>query len=133
MRRKRPALRLFLDENVSDSVGKCFEKAGHIVIYLREAIATGSSDQLVCAAAEANDAILVAHDADMRAIAKRHGVGQHRFRRLSLIKLSCRESKAPARLDGAMSLIEHEWNYSTGNLGRRIFIEIGPDVIRTVR
>lgn len=92
-----------------------------------------SIGQLVCAAAEANDAILVAIDRDMRAIAKRHGVGQNRFRLLSLIKLSCRETRAPERVERAMSLIEHEWKYSAGTSGRRLHIEIGTDVIRTVR
>jgi hypothetical protein len=32
-----------------------------------------------------------------------------------------------------MSLIEHEWNFSAGKPGRRIFIEILDTVIRTVR
>ena len=133
MTRARPVLRLFLDEGVPDSVAKSFTEAGHAVIYLRDAIAPGSPDQLVCAAAEANDAILVAFDSDMRALARRHGIGHRRFRKLSLIKLSCRESQGAERVTQAMSLIEHEWAYSEGSPDRRIFIEISKDVIRTVR
>jgi predicted nuclease of predicted toxin-antitoxin system len=100
---------------------------------LREAVATGSPDPLVCAAAEANDAILVALDHDMRSLAQRRGIGQRRFRKLSLIKLSCKATRAAERVRAAMSLIEHEWLYSEGQNDRRLFIDIGSDVIRTFR
>lgn len=82
---------------------------------------------------EANDAILVSHDNDMRQLARRRGVGQLRFRTLSLIKLTCRESRAATRVAQAMSLIEHEWAYGADNPDRRLFIEIGDAVIRTMR
>ena len=133
MRRRHPVLKLFLDEGVPDSVGQCFAKAGHTVIYERDTIAPGSPDQLVCAVSEANDAILVALDGDMRQLAQRRGVGQRRFRRLSLIKLSCRETRAEERVNAAMSLIEHEWQVGFQSQDRRIFIEIGNSVIRTIR
>ena len=67
MRRERPTLKLFIDEGVPDSVGRAFLASGHKVVYLRDAIATGSPDQLVCAVSEANDAILVALDATVGA------------------------------------------------------------------
>ncbi len=133
MKRRRPILKLFLDAGVPDSVGQCFEKAGHVVIYERDAVAPGSPDQLVCAVSERNDAILVALDADMKQLAQRRGIGRIRFRRLSLIKLSCRETRAAQRVDAAMSLIEHEWQVSSQHRDRRIFIEIRDGVFRTVR
>ena len=70
MTKQRPKLRLFLDEGVPDSVAKAFQAAGHEVILLRNNLATGSPDQLVCAAAEINQCILVALDGDMRALAQ---------------------------------------------------------------
>jgi predicted nuclease of predicted toxin-antitoxin system len=103
------------------------------VILLRDKIAPNSPDPLVCAVSEANDAILVSHDNDMRQLARRRGVGQARFRRLSLIKLTCRESRAAIRIAQAMSLIEHEWAYGTDKPDRRLFIEIGDSAIRTMR
>lgn len=127
------ALRVFLDEGVPESVGRCFAEAGHIVIYFKDAAVPGSPDQLVAAVSEANDAVLVALDGDMRQIARRRGIGQVRFRRLSLIKLSCRETQAASRVKNAMSLIEHEWQFAADKSDRRIFIEIGNNVIRTVR
>jgi predicted nuclease of predicted toxin-antitoxin system len=101
-------LRVFIDQCVPDSTGRAFQDHGHEVIYLREKIATNSPDPLVAAVAEANEAILVSLDADFRQLAKRHGVGRREFRRLSLIKLSCRESRCYARIVDAMSLILHE-------------------------
>lgn len=129
----RPKLRFFLDEGVADSVGAYLASEGHVVIYLREAINTGSADPLVCIAAEANEAILVAHDSDMKALAQKHGVGNGRFKRLNLIKLSCPEPRAADRLREAMSLIEHEWIVADGKAARRLFVEIGKEVIRTMR
>lgn len=115
------------------SVGHAFEEQGHEVIYLWEATPRGSDDPVVCAAALANDAILVALDADMKAIARGHGIGSQRFKRLSLIKLSCPEPSAAARVAGAISLVEHEWLISEGKAARRLFVEIGAGFIRTLR
>jgi predicted nuclease of predicted toxin-antitoxin system len=129
----RPKLRFFLDEGVADSVGRYLTEEGHFVIYLRDSISTGSADPLVCIAAEANDAILVAHDADMLGLVRKHGVTNGRFKRLSLVKLSCPAPRAVDRLRAAMSLIEHEWLVSGSKTARRIFIEIKNDVIRTMR
>lgn len=129
----RPVLKLFLDEGVPDSVGRAFMEAGHQVAFLNKTLARGSSDQLVCAIAQINDAILVALDGDMKRIAQGHGVGSGRFRRLGLIKLSCYEPDAARRVRGAMSLIEHEWVFTEGSTGRRIFVEISDTVIRSFR
>jgi predicted nuclease of predicted toxin-antitoxin system len=130
---ERLRLKLFLDEGVPRSVGRAFEAAGHEVLYLQQTMATGSPDTLVCAVAEVNEAILVAIDADMKKLASRHGVGARRYKSLSLIKLSCKEPRAAARVQAAMSLIEHEWNYSQDVRDRRLFVEIGDSSIRTNR
>jgi hypothetical protein len=53
--------------------------------------------------------------------------------RIGLIKLSCFEPDAAARVRTAMSLIEHEWNATAGTTGRRIFVEISDRVIRSFR
>src|SRR5262249_10588983 len=129
----RPTLRLFLDEGVPDSVGHTFMENGHEVGFLNRTIARGSSDHLVCAIADINNAVLVALDGDMKRIAQSYGIGSVRFLRLGLIKLSCLETIAAQRVQAAMSLIEHEWEIGRGKEGRRIFIEIGTDVIRTFR
>jgi predicted nuclease of predicted toxin-antitoxin system len=131
--RERPRLRLFLDEGVPDSVGRAFENHKHEVIYLRDSVPQGSPDLLVCAAAGSNDAVLVAFDGDMRQIAKNHGISKGRFKRLSLIKLSCTEPSAASRIEQAMSFIEHEWIISSEKAARRLFVEIGSYVLRTYR
>lgn len=129
----RPSLRFFLDEGVPDSVGHVFLEAGHQVGFLNKTLARGSSDHLVCAIADINSAILVALDGDMKRIAQGYGIGARTFLRLGLIKLSCFEPDAAMRVRSAMSLIEHEWNFSEGLPGRRIFVEISDKVIRSHR
>lgn len=118
-------LRFFLDEGVARSVGIALERAGHEVIYLHEAIATGSIDDLVASAALANNAILVAHDKDMKTSARRNKVSHERYKKLSLLQLRCRETQAAARVVQALSLIETEWAWAEEKAARRLFIEIG--------
>lgn len=130
---KKPTLKLFLDEGVPTSVGRAFEESGHEVIYLRDCIPTGSPDDLVCVAAEANEAILVACDGDMKQLVKRFGVGKGRFAKLSLIKLSVNSPACAPRTRQAMSLIEHEWVVADAKKARRLNIEVRSEVIRTIR
>lgn len=126
-------MKLFLDEGVPKSVGVCFEDRGHEVIYFSDAAEPGSPDPLIATISMENDAILVALDGDMRKLAQQRGIGQRRYRRLSLIKFSCRETIAAGRAAAAMSLIEHEWALVGSPSSRRLFIEIGNGFIRTFR
>jgi hypothetical protein len=83
--------------------------------------------------ADLHEAILVALDGDMKRIAQGYGFGAGKLLKLGLIKLSCKEPTAAERVKSAMSLIEHEWAFGESNPHRRIFIEIGDQVIRTFR
>ena len=58
--------RLLLDEGVPADVGRTFEAHGHLVVPFDEVVQRGSPDTLVGRAAEANEAILVAFDKDMK-------------------------------------------------------------------
>jgi len=129
----RPKLRLILDEGVPVAVGEMFKSHGHDIIPFEEAIKRGSLDLLVCAAAQANEAILVAFDNDMRQVARRHGIGHDRFSRLSLIKFNCPEPMAHKRLDFAMSFVEHEWKVSEEKAARRLYVEIGKQFLKSYR
>jgi len=100
------SLKFFIDQCCPDSAGKAFESAGYEVIYLREKIAPNSPDSLVAAVAEANRAILVSLDGDFKKIAQRHGVGRRALRTLSLIKLTCRESRANERIRAVPPRVE---------------------------
>ena len=77
-------------------------------------------------------AILVALDGDMKKLAQSYGMGAGRFRSLNLLKLSCPEPRAASRIKEALSLIEREWRIGEGCI-RRLFVEVQPNVIRTVR
>jgi predicted nuclease of predicted toxin-antitoxin system len=127
-------MRFFLDEGVPHGVGRLLEEEGFEVLYLEDKIAKGSKDTLVAAISEANDAVLIAFDSDFKAIARRTGIGQRRFRKLSLLRFEkCRESVAPNRLRQALSLVKHEWSIGNGDRDRRMFIVITGTSIRTHR
>lgn len=127
-------MRLFIDHCVPESVAKAFETHGLTVVRLREKTAPNSPDTLVAAVAEANNAVLVTMDGDFKSIAARSGIGQRRFRRLSLLRFEkCRESQAAQRLETAFSLIEHEWQVGNRASDRRMFVVITGETIRTHR
>jgi predicted nuclease of predicted toxin-antitoxin system len=127
-------MRFFIDHCVPESVARFLESRNYEVIRLREKSAPDSPDNLVAAVAEANDAVLVSMDSDFKSIASRIGIGQRRFQKLSLVRFErCRESRAAARLERAMSLIEHEWQNGNGPLDRRMFVVITEQTIRTHR
>ena len=127
-------MRFFIDQCVPESVAKSLEKHNHEAIRLRKKIAPNSPDPLVAAVSEANDAVLVTMDSDFRKLASRAGVGQRRFRKLSLLRFEkCRESKAAQRLEAAISLIEHEWKIAKSAKDQRMFVVITSETIRTHR
>lgn len=100
---------------------------------MQEVMARGSPDALVAEIAERNDAILVAVDKDMRQIAKKHGVGRIRFRKLNLLQFRCSEPQAVHRIKDAVDLIEMEWDIASSKVARRFWVEIGEAYIRTHR
>ena len=129
-----PAMQFFIDHCVPESVAKALEAEGRVVIRLRTKTAPDSPDTLVAAVAEANNAVLITMDGDFKAIAARTGIGQRRYRKLSLIRFEkCRESQAASRLLTAISLIDHEWKAGNGTRDRRMFVVITPESIRTHR
>lgn len=129
----RPNLKFFLDEGVPVMTGQALEAAGHEVIYFKDSgIIPGTTDPVLCAVAEANNAVFVAHDNDLKTLALGHGITAARFRTLSVLKLGCREADGPNRVTAAMSLIEHEWRKGKGR-ERRMYVFIGPGTIRTHR
>jgi predicted nuclease of predicted toxin-antitoxin system len=130
---RRPKLRVFLDEGVPTAVAKTFKAHGHDVVPFEGTVKRGSQDALVCRAAEANDAILVAFDKDMKAAARRFGIGSERFKRLSLIHFQCPEPMASMRLEEAMSFVEHEWSVRSRKSARQLYVDIATHVLRSHR
>lgn len=127
-------MRFFLDEGVPRSVGSVLTDNGHAVIYLSEALQTGSPDDLVALTAQENDAILVACDGDMKVMAKKYGVTNTRYRKLSLLKLTLKkQTQAKYRVEQALSLLEHEWKFCEHKQSRRLFIEIKDQKISSMR
>jgi predicted nuclease of predicted toxin-antitoxin system len=123
-------MRFFLDEGVPVSVGKALEAEGFTVIYFNEAALPGSPDPIVAAIAMNNNAILVATDGDMRQLAKTKGVGQSRYRKLSLLKLSCKETRAAQRIGQCAPFIKLQMQISEGSHKRRLFVEVLAESIK---
>jgi len=127
-------MKFLLDEGVPVSVGSVLLDAGHEVVFFNSSgLAKGSPDPIVCAAAEANDAVLVAADADMKTLAKGHGITPARFKKLGLIRFECPKPAAANRTKDAISLIEHEWTKVTSGEAARLFVVLGEAVMRTYR
>ena len=129
----RPSIPFFTDQNVPESVAKVLESNGHLVTRLRDVMPTDSADTVVAAACNQAGLVLITHDNDFKDMAKRMRVSGRRFRNLSMIRLGCREPKAAARIESALSLIEFEWALAQASADRRLIMHVGEDVIRTHR
>jgi predicted nuclease of predicted toxin-antitoxin system len=129
------SFRVLLDPSAPDSIGGVFQKHGHHVILHRSILPERTPDQIVCAAALQNEAILVAVDGDMKRLVRRYGAASkiERFARLNLILLACNPVLAPQRLEQAMSLIDHEWRFTIEKASRRLWVDIEPHAVRTHR
>jgi predicted nuclease of predicted toxin-antitoxin system len=128
-----PKLLVLLDEGVPAEVGNVFRRHGHELIPFKEVLTPGSADDLVCTVAQANNALLVAYDNDMKQYVRRQGQGPDRFKRLHLLKFNCPEPMAAKRLEEAMSLIGNEWAVAHQQVARRVYVEINTHDIRTFR
>ena len=126
-------MRFFLDASVPDSVGQVLAAGGHEIIYHRDVLEEGAKDPVVCQTALTNNAILVAVDKDMKHLTRRFGVTDDRFKNLSMVFCGCSIPIASKRIEQALSLIEHEWDYSAQKTGRRLLIEITNHQISTQR
>lgn len=123
-----------MDEGVPVGVGHEFATAGHEVVYFKDAVKTGSPDELVATAAMANECILVACDKDMKSFAKKVGVSNSKFRNLDLISIQVKsKANAAHRIRAAMNIIELEWSIADQKRARRLHIQIKDSVISTMR
>lgn len=137
MKQKRAEpLSFLLDEGAPVGLRVPLSAAGYRVILHHEAVAPGSPDDLVCATAIVNNAVLVAIDGDMKQFAKRYGVApvnEGRFDKLHVLRICCDEVMALKRVEQAVSFIAHEWAYTVDKAARRLWVDVGPHFLRTHR
>lgn len=127
-------MKFLLDEGVPVSVGSVLKGAGHEVVFFSDSgLTKGTPDPVVCAAAESSDAVLVAADADMKNLAKGHGITPARFKTMGLLRFECPKPMAATRVEAALSLIDHEWEKVKDGHCKRLFIVLGEAVMRTHR
>jgi predicted nuclease of predicted toxin-antitoxin system len=128
-------LKTLADAGVPDSVSEVLKAHGHLAILHREVLLDKTPDEVVCATALANEAILIAIDGDMKQMAKKYGVtpSGERFDKLDIIRLCCPEPMAAKRLEQALPLIEAEFAFAKAKAARRMWVDIGQHYIRTNR
>jgi predicted nuclease of predicted toxin-antitoxin system len=129
-----PKLRLLLDNDVPEGVGKVFRHHGHDVTQVRDILPVNSPDQLVAAVSELDGMILVSCDSDFRLVAPRIPKGHRaRFRKLSRISIECSQVQAEQRTDEAMRLIEMEYEDAQNRRDKRMIIVIQKHQMKTLR
>ena len=119
----------YLDENIQDSAREVLIAAGHQAFRITDFVAEGSPDPLVAKVAEENGAILVTHDSDFRRLSPRRNNGAQRFRKLSWVKMKCKEPRVAERLDTVLSLLEREYLDRQEMPDRRLIVEIQVDFV----
>ena len=102
---------LFIDECLPlTSFRAVFEERGHTVYGVGAAFPSGSPDQSVLAAADAQGAVVVTSDKDWRQLVRQVGEGgRGRFRRAGRILFNCDHSIALRRLQALIEDIEREY------------------------
>lgn len=126
-------LTFLLDASAPESVAVALEKAGHKAIRHNDVLSEGAADIVVCEAALANAAILVAVDRDMKHLSRRFNPDQPRLKRLSMVQIACNAVMAAKRLDQALSMIEHEFAISQKKAAARLWFEITNHRLTTYR
>lgn len=119
----------YLDENIQDSAREMLIRMGHDAFRVTDFVPEGSPDQLVATVSEAAEAILVTHDSDFRKLSPRRNNGQQRFRRLSWVKMQCKEPRVTQRLEAALSLLEREYQDRQAMQDTRLIAEIKVDFV----
>ncbi|TGV61035.1 hypothetical protein EN784_01140 [bacterium M00.F.Ca.ET.141.01.1.1] len=127
-------MKFLLDEGVPVSVGRVLEDAGHeVIFFMKSGLTKGTPDAVVCSAAQSSNAILVAADADMKKLAKGHGVTPAQFKKMGLVRFECPKPMTTHRIKVALSLIEHEHTKVDGTICARLFVVISEGAIRSYR
>lgn len=122
----------FTDQNVPDSVGAALLQAGHSLTRLRDVMDTRTADPVIAVACAQSGHVLVSHDSDFKAIAKRLQITQRQYHsRLHRVHMRCPEPHSAQRIADALSLIEFEWTLVRED--RPMVIEISDAAIRVCR
>ena len=104
----------FTDQNVPDSVGNLIIEAGHSLVRLRDVMPTDTKDPIIAVACEKFGHVLVTHDTDFKASAKRLSLTQNQYRgALHRVLMRCDEPISSSRFEIAMKLIEYEWRIAS--------------------
>lgn len=119
-------LRLFLDNNVPDSLGRYLQRRGHSVQRQRFWIPADSPDPVVATTAMEADRILVTLDKDFNS----QRFQQDRFARLCRISLSGPAHQLTGAIKEHIHLIEAQWEHCVRTRAARMIVHVKPGQIR---
>ena len=127
-------MHFMLDENVPASVAGMLRGIGHTAEFVRDYVPPGSPDPVVATVSQDLDAVLISFDGDFQKIAPRVPDRQRaRFKRLCRIWMRCNEYQAAQRLEGALALVEAEYELAQTRSDKRMLVWITNGYIRTDR
>lgn len=128
-------MRLIVDECVPRSVAEFLAERGHEIIYVVDALSSGTPDPIIAAFGDRNDAIVVTWNArDFKALTGRIPAGnRRRFRRLGLMLFRCPEPQARRRIEEFIASIEFEHEQCRQRRDCRLFVEIQGNALKIIR
>jgi predicted nuclease of predicted toxin-antitoxin system len=128
------AISFVVDENVDIAVGEFLEQRGHHVLFVAQHFASGISDDMIAILGNVYSAVVVTHDKDFKALARRVPEGnRQRFRKLGRISLRCREPQARRRIEDVIESIEFEYEQAQHRNDKRLIFDISTTTFTVTR
>lgn len=126
------SIAFFTDQNVPDSLGAYVLTTRHTLVRLRDVMPNDTKDPIIAVACEKSGHVLVTHDTDFKASAKRFRLTQKQYQgALHRVLMRCPEPISALRFKLAMELIEHEWRIAS--VSQPLNIEVREHSIQTIR
>lgn len=131
---RSPRLRLFIDENVQESVRRFFEKHDHEVTMVRDVLFS-APDDVVAAAADVSRAIVVTWNTKdfEKLISRRPDGNQQRLRHAGLLGFICNEAHGVRRLEVAYPHLLLEAEMAESRTDKRVILFVEANAIRVSR
>jgi predicted nuclease of predicted toxin-antitoxin system len=125
-------MRFLIDEDVPASVGAFLRERHHEVLFVAELFGKSTQDPIIVAGGDMIEAIVITHNRkDFDALVKKVPEGGRRhFRRLGLICLTCKQTRARQRVEECINLLEFQYQEIQRRGRGRLLADISDTGIR---